>query len=142
MMTSRQEASFLIYQKHLIKFRTRVILNEQHSSQANAEAGVPQGSVPGPLFFVIYINDVSDDLTSNPKLFADDVVQNIISTANDLNGDLMKISDWAFQWKIRFSPDPKKQAQEVIFSGKINKIDYPLLYFNQNLVKSSSLDTY
>ena len=50
----------------------------------------------------------------------------------------MKISAWAFQLKMRFNPDPKKQAQEVIFSRKINKIDYPLLYFNENLVKSSS----
>ena len=47
----------------------------------------------------------------------------------------MKISNWAFQWKIRFNPDPNKQAQVVIF---IRKIDHPLLYFNQNLVKSSS----
>ena len=47
------------------------------------------------------------------------------STTNDLNIDLMKRSDWAFQWKTRFSPDPKKQAQEVIFSRKINKIDHP-----------------
>ena len=39
---------------------------------------------------------------------------------------------------MRFNPDPKKQAQQVIFSRKINKIDHPLLYFNQNLVKSSS----
>ena len=38
---------------------------------------------------------------------------------------------------MRFNPDPKKQAQEVIFSRKINKIDHPLLYFNENLVKSS-----
>ena len=37
----------------------------------------------------------------------------------------MKISDLAFQWKMRFNPDPKKQAQEVIFSRKINKIDHP-----------------
>ena len=44
----------------------------------------------------------------------------------------------AFQWKMRFNPDPKKQAQEVIFSRKINKTDHPPLYFNQNLVKSSS----
>ena len=66
------------------------------------------------------------------------VVQNINSTANDLNSDLIKISDWAFQWKMRFNPDPKKQAQEVIFSRKINKIDHPPLYFNENLVKSSS----
>ena len=50
----------------------------------------------------------------------------------------MKISNWAFQWKMRFNPDPNKQAQEVIFSRKINNIDHPPLYFNQNLVKSSS----
>ena len=50
----------------------------------------------------------------------------------------MKISNWAFQWKMRFNPDPNKQAQEVIFSRKINKIDHLPLYFNQNLIKSSS----
>ena len=82
-------------------------------------------------------------MTSNSKLLADDtslfsIVQNINSTANDLNSDLIKISDWAFQWKMRFNPDPKKQAQEVIFSRRINKIDHPSLYFNENLVKSSS----
>ena len=82
-------------------------------------------------------------MTSNPKLFADDisllsVVQNINSTGNDLNSGLIKISDWAFQWKMRFNPDPKKQAQEVIFSRKINKINHPPLYFNENLVKLSS----
>ena len=92
---------------------------------------------------MIYINDLSDCLNSNPKLFSDDtslfsVVQDVNSTANDLNSDLIKINDWAFQWKMRFNPDPKKQAQEVIFSRKINKIDHPSLYFNQNSVKSSS----
>ena len=85
---------------------------------------------------------MSDGLTSNPKLFADDtslfsVVHNINSTTNDLKSDLIK-NNWAFQWKMRFNPDPNKQAQEVIFSRKINKIDHPPLYFNQNLVKSSS----
>ena len=39
---------------------------------------------------------------------------------------------------MRFNPDPKKQAREMIFSRKINKTDHPLLYFNQDLVKSSS----
>ena len=127
----------------LYQRKQRVVLNEQHSSWSNVPAGVPQGSILGPLFFLIYINDLSDGLTSNPKLFADDaslfsVVQNINSTANDLNSDLMKISDWAFQWKMRFNPYLKKQAQEAIFSRKINKINHPPLYFNNNLVKLSS----
>ena len=127
----------------LYQRKQRVVLNGQHSSWTNVQAGVPQGSILGPLFFLIYINDLSDGLTSNPKLFANgtslfSVVQNINSTANDLNSDLIKISDWAFQWKIRFSPDPKNQAQEVIFSRKINKIDHPPLYFNENFVKSLS----
>ena len=39
---------------------------------------------------------------------------------------------------MRLNPDAKKQAQEVIFNRKINKIDHPPLYFNENLVKSSS----
>ena len=72
----------------------------------------------------------------NTSLFF--VIHNINSTANNLNSDLTKISNWAFQWEMRFNPDPNKQAQEVIFSRKINKIDHTPLYFNQNLVKLPS----
>ena len=115
--------------------KQRVVLNGQHSPWVNIEAGVPQGSILGPLFFLVYINDLSDGLTSNPKLFADDtslffVIHNINSTANDLNSDFMKISNWAFQSNMRFNPEPNKQAQEVVFSRKINDIDHPSLYFN------------
>ena len=124
--------------------KQRVVLNGQHSSWTNVQAGLPQGSILGSLFFLIMTHyDLSDGLTSNPKLFADvtslfSVVQNINSTANDLNSDLIKISYWVFQWKIRFNPDPEKQAQEVIFSRKINKTDHPRLYLNENLIKSLS----
>ena len=82
--------------------KQRVVLNGEHSSWANVEAGVSQGSILGPLFFLICIKDLLDALTTNPKLFMDDtslfsVIHNTNSTANDLNSDLMKISDWAFQ---------------------------------------------
>ena len=74
----------------LYQRKQRVVLNGQHSSWTNVEAGVPQGSIIGPLFFLIYINDLSDGLTSKPKSFADDtslwlsVLQNINLTANEI----------------------------------------------------------
>ena len=52
--------------------KQRVVLNGQNSSWVNVESGVPQGSNLGPLLFLIYVNDLSENLVSNPKLFADD----------------------------------------------------------------------
>ena len=80
--------------------KQRVVLNGKSSSWTNVEAGVPQGSILGPLFFLIYINDLSDNLKTNPKLFADDnslfsIVHDLNVSANDLNHDLKKINDWA-----------------------------------------------
>ena len=43
------------------------------------------------------------------------------SSAINLNNDLNKIKNWAIQWKMNFKPDPSKQAQEVIFSRKLQK---------------------
>ena len=51
------------------------------------------------------------------------------------NSDLSKINAWASQWKMNFNPDPKKQAQEVVFSRKIKKTSHPPLNFNNNSVK-------
>ena len=71
--------------------KQRVVLNGQNSSWANIEAGVPQGSIPGPLLFLIYINDLPDNLSTNVKLFADDSslfsVVHDIATSSDLNYD-------------------------------------------------------
>ncbi len=50
----------------------RVILNGSHSQWEPVSSGVPQGSILGPLLFLVYVNDISDDITSPMRLFADD----------------------------------------------------------------------
>ena len=100
-----------------------VILNGQHLSWSDVLAGVPQRSILGPLLFLIYINDLSNGLQCNSKLFADDTslfatVHEIKKATNDLNNDLTKITKWAFQWKMSFNPDISKQAYDVIFPTK------------------------
>ena len=101
----------------------RVVLNGQTSSLRPVLASVPQGSILGPLLFLVYINDLPDGLKSNTKLFADDTSLFIIvkyknESVNSLNDDLQLISSWAYKWKMLFNPDPKKPAQEVLFSRK------------------------
>ena len=94
----------------------RAILNRQTSSWRPVLAGVPQRSILGPLLFLIYINNLPNELKSNAKLFADDtslytIVKDKNESANILNNDLQLISKWSYQWKMLFNPDPKKPAQ-------------------------------
>ena len=110
-----------ILKNYLQNRKQRVVLNGQSSSWLDVNAGVPQGSVLGPLLFLIYINDLPENLISASKLFADDTsifstVFDVNKSSMDLNKDLTTIKNWAFQWRMAFNPDPNKQATEIIFS--------------------------
>ena len=61
------------------------------------------------------------------------------TSANELNNDLQKISNWAYQRKMSFNPDPLKQSQEVIFSREMTKTNHPTLVFNENPVHQVAL---
>ena len=69
---SVQVQVYLIGLNYLYDRKQRVCLNGVYSNTVTIEHGVPQGSIFGPLLFLIYINDIVSDITSNVKLFADD----------------------------------------------------------------------
>ena len=115
--------------------RQRVLLNGIESSWEPIFSGVPQGSVLGPLLFLIYINDLTDNISSNIKLFADDSslfikVTDIETSQRLLSNDVNLITLWAHQCKMQFYTDITKQGIEVVFSCKYKKAEHPRLLFN------------
>ena len=88
----------------------------------------------------IFVNDLTDNLDSNVKLFPDDTslfseICDPLETANILNNGLKKIRKWAKQYKMLFNPDPTKQDQEVLFLRKSLSTKHPDLYFNSLVVE-------
>jgi len=85
----------------------KVILDGAVSSCSDVKSGVPQGSVLGPLLFLLYINDLPCEISSTIRLYADDVIiYRQIDTKDDvlkLQEDLAKLSQWAQDWLMIFN---------------------------------------
>ena len=94
-------------EKWLIDRRQRVVVDGEVSNWKSVLSGVPQGSVLGPILFLIYINDLDDDITSKVLKFADDtkVFRKIKSDADrqHLQDDLNKLTEWSEKWQMLFN---------------------------------------
>ena len=95
---------------YLTNRRQRVVVNGISSSWYTVNAGVPQGSVLGPLLFLIFINDIELSVGCNIRLFADDTIIydsniNINASIQRLNTDMMNLQTWANQWRVTFNPE-------------------------------------
>ena len=95
----------------------------------------------GPILFLVYINDLVDQVDSEIRIFADDTfIFRIVDqdSTTVLNRDLEKITEWATQWKMVFNPDIQKQAIEVSFSNKRTPSVPETLDFNHIPVRQES----
>lgn len=111
--TLNMDPSLIFWIRQFLTNRTQsVAISNQLSSSTDVKSGVPQGSVLGPLLFLIYINDLPINISSSIRLFADDCVlyKKIVHTADTctLQSDLNSIASWCNRWQMRINIDKTK----------------------------------
>ena len=119
----------LTWIKSFLTGRTQVVkVNGSVSESAPVLSGIPQGSVLGPLLFVIYINDLPEAINSDSFLFADDTkVFREITSKDDafaLQSDIDSLQHWSNKWLLQFHPD----KCHVLTLGKFDNIRYTHRY--------------
>ena len=119
---------FTWLENYLFNRQQKVFLNSAYSQLGSNSAGVPQGSILGPLLFLIYINDIADVLESSARLFADDTSllkssSSCLEIQTVLNRDLDSLNSWAKTWLVTFNPD----KTEIIFISNSIGIDDDLV---------------
>ena len=119
----------------------RVVVNGVKSDWAPVVSGVPQGTVLGPLLFSLYINDISSDIESEIRLFADDCVcYREIKDEEDtlkLQRDIDRLGSWARKWGMRFQPVKCNMMQ--LTRKRINKIHASYTLEGTNLENVESI---
>ena len=125
------------FRSYLDQRHQRVVIEGSYSDFLQVNAGVPQGSILGPLLFLLFINDIVVDIGSNIKLFADDtslylIVENPVMAADLMDTDLDKIHTWADTWLVKFNPH---KTEELIISRKNTPRHHPAVTMDNVEVK-------
>ena len=115
--------------KDFLTTRSQVVrVNGECSSKASVLSGIPQGSVLGPLLFIVYINDLPDDVISDILMFADDTkIFHQINSKEDsllLQSDTQSLLEWSKKWLLTFN----KEKCHVLTIGKIENIKHTHRY--------------
>ena len=107
----------------------RVVIEGEESESIPVTSGVPQGSVLGPILFLVYINDLPDEVCYQVRLFADDTALYLTMESEDdgltLQNDLDILSMGETRWDMEFNPS-KCQVVHVTGSKRPVKRDYIL----------------
>ena len=115
--------------KSFLRNRIQIVkVNGALSDEAKVLSGIPQGSVLGPILFIIYINDILDNISSNGLIFADDTkIFSKINCREDalaLQSDITLLEDWSKTWLLTFNPD----KCHVLTLGKFENIKHAHRY--------------
>ena len=126
-----------LIKSYLTDRKQKAIINGKESNLLNINAGVPQGSILGPLFFLIFINDIVKEIGCTVKLFADDttiytIIEDPTFGARILNENLFKVYKWSEKWLVSFNP---RKTESILISRKQNQMNHPSLFFDNNAVK-------
>jgi hypothetical protein len=113
------------------------VINGQNSDWLQPNAGVPQGSILGPLLFLVFVNDITNDIESNIHIFADDtslmeILENYIESYAKINRDLERLSTWAAKWLVTFNAT---KTVYIKISRKVNPAPLPVLILNGIVVR-------
>ena len=131
--------SLLEFLKSYLTNRTQAtVVKGAISDYQVTTAGVPQGSVLGPILFNIYINDIQENIHSTMKLFADDTsmylsIADPLARSEILNRDLNRIHQWAVAWKVTFN---REKTELLNLTRKRNEQFLPLKFCNETLHES------